>query len=114
MIEEVVERLVTQYEDKRSLFTTESEKVKEIDGKVDSLMKDLEKSLCSGSMAEDHIMTDNAIMSDEDIAAMTEEDNEAITEKYAPVDSCCPVPCTVPRDCRAHMCEAVASHNLRM
>ena len=80
-IEGVVENVVTAYEDKHRQFTEESEKVKEVDGKVAGLMKDLEEALCG---SDTDIMTDDDIMSDEEIAAMTQGDTEELMEKCAP------------------------------
>lgn len=103
-IETVVELVVAAYEEKHIQFTDESEKVGEVDGRIAAVMQDLEERL---SGADANIMTtDDAIKSDEEIAAMTEEDSEKLVKKCAPVHTFCPVlwTCTVEHDV------AVASH----
>jgi hypothetical protein len=80
VIEQVVEGLTNTYNEQQALFKDETEKIKEIDGKVAAIQVDLEDALAGGGM-----ISSAEVKSDEEVEAMAESEIKRIQEKCVPL-----------------------------
>lgn len=79
VIEEVVENLLCEFNDRNEMLKQESDKVNEIDGKIAAMQEELESILSSVES-----LTASEVKSEEEIADMTEEQRQKIETRYGP------------------------------